>query len=49
MKRTTLMALAALMVLGGCMSPADSVTGRADNDMLRFSSMNYMTLMERAD
>ena len=48
MTRTTLMAVAALMVLGGCMSP-EPVTGRADNDMLRFSSMNYMTLMERAD
>lgn len=47
MKRTTLLAVAALMVLGGCMS-AEPMTGRADNDMLRFSSMNYATLIEPA-
>lgn len=47
MKRTTLLAVAALMVLGGCMSP-EPMAGRADNDMLRFSSMNYATLTERA-
>ena len=47
MTRTTLLAVAALMVLGGCMSP-EPMTGRADNDMLRFSSMNYATLNEPA-
>lgn len=47
MKRTTLLAVAALMVVGGCMSP-EPMAGRADNDMLRFSSMNYATLTERA-
>ena len=47
MKRTTLLAVAALMVLGGCMSP-EPMTGRADNDMLRFSSMNYTAITERA-
>ena len=40
MTRTTLIAVAAFMVLAGCMSP-NAVTGRADNDMLRFSAMNY--------
>ena len=47
MTRTTLLAVAALMGLGGCMSPAP-MAGRADNDMLRFSSMNYTPVMERA-
>jgi hypothetical protein len=47
MKRTTLFAVAALMVLGGCMS-AEPMAGRADNDMTRFSSMNYTSVMERA-
>ena len=47
MKRTTLFAVAALMALGGCMSP-EPMAGRADNDMLRFSSMNYASLTERA-
>lgn len=46
MKRTTLLAVAALLVLGGCMSP-EPIAGRADNDMLRFSSMNYTSAMER--
>ena len=47
MTRTTLMAVAALLVLSGCMSP-EPMTGRADNDMLRFSSMNYIAITERA-
>lgn len=47
MKRTTLLAAAALMVLGGCMSP-EPMAGRADNNMLRFSSMNYTSVAERA-
>ena len=45
MTRTTLLAVAALMVLGGCMSPTP-VTGRADNDMLRFSAKNYAAVPE---
>ena len=45
MFRTTLLAVAALMALGGCMSP-NAVTGRADNDMLRFSAMNYAVTPE---
>jgi len=40
MKRTTLFAVAALVTLGACVKP-EPVTGRADNDMLRFSAMNY--------
>ncbi len=40
MKRTTLLAVAVLMGLGGCMAP-EPMAGRAHNDMLRFSSMNY--------
>lgn len=40
MTRTALMVVVASMVLAGCMSP-NAVTGRADNDMLRFSAMNY--------
>ena len=40
MKRTTLIAVAALVALGACAQP-EPVTGRADNDMLRFSAMNY--------
>lgn len=45
MKRTTLLAVAALMALGACMSP-NAITGRADNDMLRFSAMNYTAISE---
>ena len=48
MKRTTLVAMAALMVLAGCMS-AEPMTGRADNDMLRFSSMSYTAISDYAE
>lgn len=47
MKRTTLITVAALMVLAGCMSP-HAVTGRVDNDMLRFSAMDYTAVPEFA-
>jgi len=40
MRRTTLLAVAALVGLAACANPAP-VTGRADNDLLRFSAMNY--------
>lgn len=47
MKRTTLCAVAALVMLGACVQPKP-VTGRADNDMLRFSAMNYTLAPEAA-
>ena len=47
MKRTTLIAVAALVALGACVKP-EPVTGRADNDMLRFSAMNYALTPEVA-
>lgn len=48
MTRTTLLATAALFLLGGCMA-AEPVTGRADNDMLRFSAMSYTGITERTN
>lgn len=41
MKTTPLLAAAVLLALGACASPM-AVTGRADNDMLRFSAKNYV-------
>ncbi len=41
MRTTPLLAAALLMALGACASPA-AVTGRADNDLLRFSAKNYI-------
>jgi len=45
MRRTTLLAVAALVGLAACASP-QPVTGRADNDLLRFSAMNYAVDIE---
>lgn len=45
MKRTTLLAVAALVGLAACADP-QPVTGRADNDLLRFSAMNYTAIPE---
>lgn len=47
MKPTPLIAVAAFMALSAC---ADSmaVTGRADNDMLRFSAKNYVVSQDVA-
>ncbi len=45
MKSTPLMAVVALLALSACMQP-EPVTGRADNDMLRFSAMNYVAAPE---
>lgn len=45
MKRTTLIAVASMLVMAACVKPTP-VTGRADNDMLRFSAMNYTTVQE---
>ncbi|SEW27468.1 hypothetical protein SAMN04488515_1974 [Cognatiyoonia koreensis] len=45
MKRTTLLAVAALVGLAACANP-QPVTGRADNDILRFSAMNYASFPE---
>ncbi|MEY1554586.1 hypothetical protein AB3Y40_03035 [Yoonia sp. R2331] len=45
MKRTPLMAVLALLALSACIQP-EPVTGRADNDMLRFSAMNYVATPE---
>ena len=45
MKPTPLLAAAFLMVLSACAEPA-AVTGRADNDMLRFSAKNYVASPE---
>lgn len=45
MKPTPLLAAALLMVLGACAEPM-AVTGRADNDMLRFSAKNYVVQAE---
>lgn len=45
MKRTTLLAVAALVGLAACANP-QPVTGRADNDLLRFSAMNYTSHRE---
>ena len=47
MTRTTLLAVAALMAMGACMSP-NAATGRADNNMLRFSAMDYSPQLEAA-
>ncbi len=47
MKRSTLIAVASMLVLGACVKP-EPVTGRADNDMLRFSAMNYAMTTETA-
>lgn len=47
MKRTTIFAVAALMSLGACAAP-QAVTGRADNDLLRFSAMDYAQAHETA-
>lgn len=41
MKRTTLIAVASMLVMAACVKPTP-VPGRADNDMLRFSAMNYV-------
>jgi len=40
MTRTTLLAVAALVGLAAC-ATTEPVTGRADNDLLRFSAMSY--------
>ena len=40
MRRPTTLAVALLMMLAAC-ADTMAVTGRADNDMLRFSAMNY--------
>jgi len=45
MKRTTLLAVAALVMVGACVKH-EPVTGRADNDMLRFSAMDYTLVSE---
>jgi len=45
MKPTPLLAAALLMVLSACAEPA-AVTGRADNDLLRFSAKNYVIQSE---
>lgn len=45
MKRTTLLAVAALVGLAACANP-QPVTGRADNDLLRFSAMDYASQKE---
>ena len=45
MKRTTLIAVAAMVMLGACVQP-QPMAGRADNDMLRFSAMNYTMVSE---
>ena len=47
MKTSPLLAAALLMALGACASPA-AVTGRADNDMLRFSAKNYIAQTDNA-
>lgn len=47
MKRTTLIAVAALAMVAACARP-DPVTGRVDNDMLRFSTMSYSPQAEAA-
>jgi len=41
MKATPLLAASLLMIMGACAKPME-VTGRADNDMLRFSAKNYV-------
>ena len=49
MTRTTVLALAAMSVLSGCISDQGKyVAGRADNDMLRFSASNYVLALEDA-
>ena len=48
MKRNTLYAVAALMVLGGCISP-EPEAGRADTNMMRFSTMSYSPALERSE
>ena len=49
MTRSTLLALAAMSVLGACMDAQGSyIAGRADNDMLRFSASNYVLTREDA-
>ncbi|WP_157057391.1 hypothetical protein [Loktanella sp. 3ANDIMAR09] len=45
MKRTTLIAVAAVMGLTACAQPMP-VNSRADNDMLRFSTRNYVAITE---
>ena len=46
MTRTPLLAVAALTLLGACATT--TMTGRADNDMLRFSAMDYTRVSESA-
>tara|TARA_R110002051_G_scaffold132422_1_gene206035 strand:+ start:2118 stop:2270 length:153 start_codon:yes stop_codon:yes gene_type:complete len=47
MTRVTLLALAALSVLSGCINAQGKyIAGRADNDMLRFSASNYVLALE---
>ena len=49
MTRSTLLALAAMSVLGACVDAHGSyVASRADNDMLRFSASNYVLTREDA-
>ena len=49
MSRTIGFAFAALLALGACMDAQGAyVAGRADNDMLRFSSSNYVLILEEA-
>lgn len=45
MRPTPLLVAALLMALGACAQPV-AVTGRADNDMLRFSAKNYVVQPE---
>ncbi|MBS1301249.1 hypothetical protein [Loktanella sp. SALINAS62] len=45
MKRTTLIAVAAALGLTACAQPMP-VSSRADNDMLRFSTRNYIAVVE---
>ena len=45
MRRPTLFAVAALVALAAC-ADTMAVTGRADNDILRFSAMNYAVASE---
>lgn len=47
MKRTTPILVAALIVLSACATP-QPITGRADNNMLRFSASNYTMVQEGA-
>ena len=47
MTSRAVLALVAMSVLGACMDAQDAnITGRADNDMLRFSASNYILALE---